>query len=159
MWSDPILTRKWMNIWKSTKVYTAILFQGAKKVILKLAIWESWSQQILAQTSFQLAHETFWWAELISQFFCNLNSSKNFTCPLGKLRTEFTSAIAKSISLGLSHTTFFARCFYGPCILEGEHWRQSKIIGIKCLKITVANLRRIGLKMREWRLRELRCGS
>lgn len=30
------------------------------------------------------------------QFFCNLNSSKNFTCPSGKLRTEFDSPIAKS---------------------------------------------------------------
>ena len=28
----------------------------------------------------------------------NLNSSKNFTCPLGKLRTEFTSPLVKSTS-------------------------------------------------------------
>lgn len=33
------------------------------------------------------------------QFFCNLNSSKNFTCPSGKLRTEFDSPIAKSTTL------------------------------------------------------------
>ena len=45
----------------------------------------------------------------ISQFFCNLNSSKNFTCPSGKLITEFTSPIAKSTSPGLSDTTFFTR--------------------------------------------------
>ena len=51
----------------------------------------------------------FWWAELISNFFCKLNSSKYFTCPSGKLRTEFTSPIAKSTSPGLSDTTFFAR--------------------------------------------------
>ena len=43
----------------------------------------------------------FWWAELISQFFCNLKSSKNFTCLLGKFRTEFTSP-------GLWDTAFFA---------------------------------------------------
>ena len=61
--------------------------------------------------SFQQAPKTFWWAELISQFFRKLNSSKNFNCPLGKLRTEFTSPIAKSTSPGLSDTTFFARCF------------------------------------------------
>ena len=28
LWSDPIFTRKWMNIWKSTKVYTAFVFMG-----------------------------------------------------------------------------------------------------------------------------------
>ena len=48
-------------------------------------------------------------SRLISQFFCNLNSSKKFTCPLGKLITEFTSPIAKSTSPGLSDTTFFAQ--------------------------------------------------
>ena len=46
----------------------------------------------------------------ISQFFCNMNSSKNFTCPSGKLRTEFTSPTAKSTSPRLSDTTFFAHC-------------------------------------------------
>ena len=60
--------------------------------------------------SFQLAPKIFWWAELISQFFCKLNSSKYFTCPSGKLRTEFTSLIAKSTSPGLSDTTFSAHC-------------------------------------------------
>ena len=65
---------------------------------------------ILAQTSFQQAPKIFWWAELISQFFCKFNSSKYFTCQSGKLRTEFTSPIAKSTSPGLSDTTFFARC-------------------------------------------------
>ena len=34
------------------------------------------------------------------QYFCNLNSPKNFTCPSGKLKTEFTSLIAKSTSPG-----------------------------------------------------------
>ena len=43
--------------------------------------------------------------------FCYSNSSKNITCPLGKLKTEFTtcSPIAKLTSSGLSDTTFFAR--------------------------------------------------
>ena len=45
---------------------------------------------------------------MISQFFCNLNPSKNFTCPSAQLRTKFTSPIAKSTSPGLSDTTFFA---------------------------------------------------
>ena len=37
-----------------------------------------------------------WRAELISQLFCYSNSSRNITCPSGKLKTEFTSPIAKS---------------------------------------------------------------
>ena len=49
-------------------------------------------------------------SRLISQYFCNLNSPKNFTCPLGKLITEFTSLTAKSTSPRLSDTTFSARC-------------------------------------------------
>ena len=42
-------------------------------------------------------------------------SKKNITCPLGKLKTEFTSPIVKSTSPGLSDTTFFARwiCYLG----------------------------------------------
>ena len=47
-------------------------------------------------------------SRLISQFFCNLNSSKKFICPSGKLLTEFTSPIAKSTSPRLSDTTFSA---------------------------------------------------
>ena len=76
-----------------------------RKSFLKFAVRASWSWNMPAQTSFQLAPKN-WWAELISQFLiCNLNSSKNFT-----LRTKFTSQIAKSTSPRLSDTTFFARC-------------------------------------------------
>ena len=39
---------------------------------------------------------------------CYLNSSKIFTCLLGKLRTEFISRIEKSTCPRLSDTTFFA---------------------------------------------------
>ena len=42
------------------------------------------------------------------QFFCNLNSQKNFTCPVGKLRTEFTSPIAQSSSARPSDMIFVA---------------------------------------------------
>ena len=44
--------------------------------------------------------------------FGHSDFSKNITCPSGKLKTEFTNPIAKSISPGLWDTTFFARCFY-----------------------------------------------
>ena len=54
--------------------------------------------------------KTFWLAELISQFSCYSNYSKNINCPSGKLKTGLTSPMAKSTSPGLSDTTFFARC-------------------------------------------------
>ena len=57
-------------------------------------------------------------SRLISQFFRNLISSKNFTCPLSKLITEFTSPIGKSTGPGLSDTTFFACCIVFFYILE-----------------------------------------
>ena len=68
------------------------------------------SMHVLTQNLFHLAPKTFWWAGLITQFLCNLNSSKNFTYPSGKLRTEFSSPIVKSTSPKLSDTTFFACC-------------------------------------------------
>ena len=66
--------------------------------------------------SFQLAPKAFWWTELISQFFCYSNSSKNITCLTGKLKTEFTSPITKSTSRGLLNTAFFA------CWRTDVHW-------------------------------------
>ena len=56
--------------------------------------------KLVFTSHFNSSPKNVWRAELISQFFCNLNSSKNFTCPLGTLRTEFTSPIAKSTSPG-----------------------------------------------------------
>ena len=56
-------------------------------------------------------NERQWKTKLISQFFCNLNSSKKSTRPSGKLITEFTGPIAKSTSPGLLDATFFARCY------------------------------------------------
>ena len=50
---------------------------------------------------------------------------KIFTCPSGKLSTEFTSPIAKSTSPGLSDTTFFARCIPISTIqLSHQHIRK-----------------------------------
>ena len=64
-----------------------------RKSFLQLAIWASW-------TSFQPAPQTFWRAELISQFFSYANSSKDITCPSVKLKTESTRPIAKSLAPG-----------------------------------------------------------
>ena len=86
--------------------------QGAKKVIF--TAWHSGKLK-LAFTSpniISTSPKSVLMRRLISQFFCNLNSSKNFTCPSGKSRTAFTSPIAKSTSPGLPDTTFFARCVY-----------------------------------------------
>ena len=33
LWPSPILTRKWMNIWKSTKVYTNFFFFGGLRIL------------------------------------------------------------------------------------------------------------------------------
>ena len=89
--------------------------QGAKKIIftachsgkLKLAFT---SPDIISTSPNQL----------ISQFFCNSNSSKNITCLSGKVRTEFTTTIAKSTSPGLLDTTFFARCHGFECCWNPE---------------------------------------
>ena len=87
--------------------------QGAKKIIFTAC--HLGKLQKLASTSpdvISTSPKTFWLAELISQFFCYLNYSKNITCLSGKLKTELTSLIAKStfLSPGLSDTTFFACC-------------------------------------------------
>ena len=64
---------------------------------------------------------------MISQFFFNLNLSKNFTCPSFKLSSKFTSPIAESTSPRLLDTTFFA-CWLGlnlptlvPCVPRLPH--------------------------------------
>ena len=74
-------------------------------------------------------------SRLISQFFCNLNSSNNFTCLSGKLITEFTSPIAKSTSLRLSDTTLHADIirickYYGYSIENLDLRFQSLILSV-----------------------------
>ena len=56
----------------------------------------------------------FWWADWFHSSSVILEFLKNCTCPLGKLKTEFTSPIAKSTSPGLLDTTFFA-CWDQAC--------------------------------------------
>ena len=84
-------------------------FRVQRKSVLQPAIRASWSYHVLAHKSFQLAPKPF----LISRFDYNSSviwiSSKNSTCPSGKLLTKITSPIAKSTSHGLSDMTFFAR--------------------------------------------------
>ena len=89
--------------------------QGAKKIIF-IACHSGKLTKYITHMSFQLAPKAFWWTELISQFFCYSNSSKNITCLTGKLKTELTSPITKSTSPGLLNTAFFA------CWRTNVHW-------------------------------------
>ena len=79
----------------------------------------------------------------MSEFFCYLNSSKNITCPLGKLKTEFTSPIAESTSPGPTDTTFFACCIDLKVRLTKQSWLfNTGLISLKVIK------RKIWLKRR-----------
>ena len=84
--------------------------QGAKKVIFTACHSGKLQLTFTSPSIISTSPKNVLMSRLISQFFCNLNSSKNITCPSGKLKTEFTSPIAKFTSPGLSNTTFFARC-------------------------------------------------
>ena len=90
---------------------TSRICRGAKKVIFTACHSGKLKLTFTSPNIISTSPKNVLMSKLISQFFCNLNSSKNFICPLGKLITEFTSPIAKSTSPGLSNTTFFARCF------------------------------------------------
>ena len=83
--------------------------QGAKKVSF-MACHSGKFLLVLPKSLFNQPRNVFHKQRWL-QFFCNLNFWKNFTCPSGKLRTEFTSLIAKSTIPGLSDTTFVA-CWY-----------------------------------------------
>ena len=83
--------------------------QGAKKVIFTACHSGKLKLAFTSPNIISTSPKSVLVRRLISQFFCNLNSSKNFTCPSGKSRTAFTSPIAKSTSPRLSDTTFFAR--------------------------------------------------
>ena len=98
--------------WLACEQQTYFVFPVVEKRRPKIRLlFAGYSWHVLAQKSSQQAPKAFWWRGLITQFLRNLNSSKNFTCPSGKLlRTGFTSPMAKSTSPGLSDTTFFARC-------------------------------------------------
>ena len=110
---SPLKKVKWFSVfvslWKYNITFTSTLCKENHFYSLPFGQTEA-SIILLTQTSFQLASKAFWQAELISQFFCYSNSPKNITCPLGMLKTKFTSLIAKSTSHRLSDTTFFALC-------------------------------------------------
>ena len=83
--------------------------QGAKKVIFTACHSGKLKLTFTSPNIISTSPKNILMSRLISQFFCNLKFSKNFTCPSGKLGTKFTSLMAKSTSPGLLDTTFFAR--------------------------------------------------
>ena len=110
---------------KRGRQMTVDVFRMQRKSGLQLRASCSW-HVLKPKINFSLASKTFWCAGLITQFLCDLNFSKNFTCPLSELRTEFTSPIEKSTSPGLSDTTFFARWVLQMWVLisckdKGQH--------------------------------------
>ena len=92
------------------KMHWYVLNQGAKKVIFTTCHSGKLKLTFTSPNIISTSPKNVLTSRLISQFFCNLNSSKNFTCPSGKLITEFTSPIAKSNCPRLLDTTFFTRC-------------------------------------------------
>ena len=97
--------------------------QGAKKVIFTACHSGELKLTFTSPNDILTSPKIVLMSRLISQFFCNLNSSEKFTCPSGKLITEFTSPIAKSTIPGLSGTTFFVRCSHTiKCLLNELGW-------------------------------------
>ena len=74
--------------------------QGAKKVIFTACHSGKLKLTFTSPNVISTSPKNVLISRLISQFFCNLNSSKNFTCLSGKLRTEFTSPIANPLAPG-----------------------------------------------------------
>ena len=92
------------------------MLQGAKKIIFTACYSGKLKLIFTSPNIISTSPKNVLMSRLISKFFSNLNSSKNFTCPSAESITEFTTPIAKSTGPGLSDTTFFAHwCFVKQC--------------------------------------------
>ena len=110
------------------------ILQGAKKVIFTACHSGKLKLTFTSPNIISTSPKSILMSRLISQFFCNLNSSKNFTCPSGKLRTEFSSLIAKSTSPRLLDITFFVRWYWLHCwpkFLKILHWHRMEVFMVK----------------------------
>ena len=114
---------RWLEYKCVHELAMACVSQGAKKIIFTAYLS---GKLKLAFTSPDVI------SKLISQFLCYSNSSKNITCQSGKLKTEFTSPIAKSTSPGLSDTTLFARWVSAFILVKSE---PSLVKSIKTFQI------------------------
>ena len=97
------------NYQDSSTIYWT--YQGAKKVSFT-AYHSSKPQPTFTSPRVILISQekSFEEQDLFQTFFCNVNFLKKIVCPSGKLRTKFTSLIAKSTSPRLLDMTFFAHC-------------------------------------------------
>ena len=103
-----MLKKFWTTTTKITQKNDRLI-QGAKKVTFTACHSGKLKLTFTSPNIISTSPKNVLMSRLISQFLCDLDSSKNFTCPSGKLITEFTSPIAKPTSPGLSDTTLFAR--------------------------------------------------
>ena len=90
-----------------SKQFFNVIPQGVRKSVLQSDIWASCSVACTSPNIISTSLKNFLTSRIdyTVLFFCNLNSSKNFTCPSGKSRTIFTSP-------GLLDTTFLACCTF-----------------------------------------------
>ena len=76
------------NLARYTQIFKKIFpRQGAKKVLFTACHSGKLKLTFSSQNIISTSPKNILMSRLISQFFCNLNSSKNFTCPLGKMIT------------------------------------------------------------------------
>ena len=79
--------------------------QGAKKVIFQVCHSGKLKLAYTSSNVISTSPKNILMSRIDSQCLYNLNSSKNFTCPSGKLRTKLTNPVEKFTSPGLSEST------------------------------------------------------
>ena len=82
--------------------------QAAKKAMFTSCHWGKLKLTLLAQTSFSTSPKNVLMFGLISQFFCNLNSSKKLHLLIGQVNNRIHQPDSKIHQPRLSDTTFFA---------------------------------------------------
>ena len=105
---------------------------GVKKVIFKSCHSGKLKLLYTSPNVISAGPKNFWWAKLISRFFCNLISSRNLTfLPIAQVkRTKFTSSpIAKSTSPGhyILCTLLLLMTSYLITIATDHHWTCVKM--------------------------------
>ena len=81
-----------------------------RKSVLQLYRSSKWQPTFTSPGVILISQEKSFEEQGEFQFFCNVNFLKKIVCLSGKLRTKFTSPIAKSTSPRLLDMTFFAHC-------------------------------------------------
>jgi len=90
-----LFSNTFLGLYYAQSLIAFLSCQGAKKVSFTASHSETCSYHYTSRKVIPTSPQK----DFGKQFFCNLNSSNNFTCPSGKLGTEFDSPIAKSTTL------------------------------------------------------------